>query len=244
MARQTLTEKTARCVRLLLGLRHTDIQKALATHGLTDEVIHKGWALMTEVGMARIRATPMVEDEGARSQPFQELAELQDTWFPVARSALSAHFPEISVAFFSGLTRQRGPVVVFSTTTFFGRLRELAEGAKPYGEAGPAARRLLTDRGLTPDVEERAAAALRVWRELAARDWECQDGIAAEEEALADLWAFYLEWSAIASSTLTNPAHLRWLGLATTERPPARSSITKRTRVQVRAHRLPGTREN
>jgi hypothetical protein len=237
MARQTLTEKTERCVRLLLGLRHRDVQEALLKHGFTHEVMHRGWRLVAELGLARTLLTPVTPTNPARD-PLPELEELQDAWFLVTRATLKAQYPSIAAAFFSGLTRQRGALVALSTATFFSRLRELAEGAAPYGADGPGARELLLQRGLTPAVEEEAQEALALWHSIEEGQADDQEPLAAEEAALTQLWAFYLEWSGIAQATLTNASHLRWLGLASTESRPRRVVKTKIVQAQFFPQRL------
>jgi hypothetical protein len=220
MARQTLPEKTTRCLRFLLGLRHRAVQKALAARGLSDAVIEQGWDLLKAVGTARARFDLPAEVQSARPNPHRDLAELQDTWFPVARATLRARFPEVAAMFFSQLTRQRGGLVPTNMATFLARLGDLAAGAAPFGKEGPLARELLLKRGLTPEVEARAEAALALWSGMDDGPFESPEAVVAEEAALAALWTFYLEWSAIASRTLTNPAHLRWLGLSESDRRP------------------------
>lgn len=238
MARQTLTEKTERCVRLLLGLRHREVQEALLKHGFTHEVMHKGWRLAAELGMARTLLTPVTPAKPTTRQPLLELEELQDAWFLVTRATLKTQYPSIAAAFFSGLTRQRGALVALSTATFFARLRDLAEGAAPYGADGPRARELLLQRGLTPAVEEQAQEALGLWHSIEEGQADDQEPLAAEEAALSQLWAFYLEWSGIAQATLTNASHLRWLGLASTESRPRRVVKTRIVQAQIFPQRL------
>lgn len=237
MARLTLIDKVERCTHLLLGLRHRQVQQALITHGFSREVIQQGWQLITEVGLARAALKPLAPKPIASADPgrdpLRELVELQDTWFPVARASLKAHFPDLAVALFSGLTRQRGNLTALSMATFFSRLRDLAAGAAPYGVDGPAARQLLLQRGLTPAVEEQAQAAFNLWRDIVDEQDESSEPIAAEEAALAKLWTFYTEWSGIAQAALTNQSHLRWLGLVPTERRAARKAATKMVRVDV-----------
>jgi hypothetical protein len=235
MAKLTLIDKVERCTHLLLGLRHRQVQQALITHGFSRDVIQQGWQLITEVGLARAASKPGAPKPSADPgrDPLRELVELQDTWFPVARASLKAHFPDLAVALFSGLTRQRGNWATLSMATFFSRLRDLAEGAAPYGVDGPAARQLLLQRGLTPAVEEQAQAALNLWRDIVDEQDESSEPIAAEEAALAQLWTFYTEWSGIAQAALTNQSHLRWLGLGLAERRATRKVATKVVQVDV-----------
>lgn len=216
MSRVDLHDKFNRSVRLLLGLRHIAVRRALAPYSLTDERIAYGWSLVSQAGLARVESEPLgpFDPSPKLPDPLIELDAFQKRWFPIARGLLAAAYPEIGTAFFGGLAQERGTGIAFMVTSFLDRLHTLARGDAIYGPDGPAARLLLAERGLSPALVESAERALEHWDELYGEADESEAALAAEQVATAKLWAFYLEWSSVASIALTNGTHLRWLGLA------------------------------
>lgn len=219
MSKVDFHEKVNRTIRLLLGLRHPEVRQALAPYHLTSEEIAKGWELVKEVGMARTVVQGEAKEVNlATARAMAELDAFQKLWFPIARVVLQAGFPAIGRAFFSGLRQDRGAAVPFVVFSFLDRLGALEKGDPIYGPDGPEARAHLAARGLTKEVEAKAASALEFWGEVHGEADDTDGALRAEEAASAKLWSFYLEWSAVAAKVITNRAHLRWLGLASRAR--------------------------
>lgn len=128
---------------------------------------------------------------------------------------------------------------------FLDRLDELERADPGYGPDGPAARALLEQRGLTRALSDAARRAINAWAKAPEKVPDEAATDAAEDAAVTTLWAFYLEWSGIASASLTNSTHLRWLGLAPVRTPPR---VSKGPKVKVVPSQRPlalpsGTRE-
>jgi hypothetical protein len=242
MSRTSPRSKVDSCVQLLLGLRHREVREVLQKYKCTPETLRHGWELVSRVGLSR------AEQEGNLSAPdntralLSELANHLGLWFPIVRATLRGQAPELVTPFFSGLAQGSAGSAAIVGRVFLGRLRDLARGEEPFGPKGSAARAVLERRGLTAQVEEEIACVLEAWEKPVAGDGRNESaGEQAEEEALAAMWGFYLEWRGIASRALTNPSHLRWLGLC--DGPSSRGKKPGRVKVEIRAQRPSGSTE-
>jgi hypothetical protein len=235
MSRTLVHSKVDHCVELLLGLRHREVREALSQFGCTVETLTRGWELVSQVGLARAREErPSALPDDTRAL-VSELEKLQDLWFPIVRATLRGQFPELVAPFFASLARREGGMAPMSAGIFLERMRALARGAEPFGESGPLARVALEKRGFTAEVEGNIADLLAAWGRPSPSESADQDPRQAEEQAIAAMWSFYLEWRGIALSALTNPAHLRWLGLQ--EVHAASRGKAKRVNVEIRTQR-------
>jgi len=210
MRKLSIGPKTHRAVEFLLGLRNPDVARELEPFGFTRVELEEGWGLLVDAIGTRLAGIA----EAPPSQPglLERLDEFENMWFPVARNVLARHYPEIGRQLFVNLVQSQGREVVITVLTFVSRLEEMAQGEEPFGAEGPAARQLLAERGLTDEREEEARALLQEIREL--KSAPADPPRTAEEQAAAEeaLWAWYLEWSAIARVGIKSRATLRKLG--------------------------------
>lgn len=95
---------------------------------------------------------------------------------------------------------------------FVSRLGALNKGAAPFGDEGPAAREFLRTRGLTDAILAEVMRDLEGQKEVAKGDVPEPYDADALEKAESEMWAFYLEWSAIVRGTITDGNLLRVLG--------------------------------
>ncbi len=138
----------------------------------------------------------------------------ENEWFPVADATLSRHFPDVHAKLFLNLSQTEGAAVVISVGTFIDRLEQMNKADGGYGPDGKDARKLLERRGLTRDVAGEAKALLEKVTTIEKRpeppDLEAQR---AEVTAAEDkMWAWYLEWGAIARAAIKDRGLLRQLG--------------------------------
>ncbi|WP_437566911.1 hypothetical protein [Sorangium sp. So ce542] len=213
MARLTLRQKAERVLKLLLALRTNEIAAALVAHGFTDADLAEGWRLLQ--GLTR----PRLDIAMRRSAPEPDLIAALDGWenhwFPIAAATLKRRHPEVHAWMFRNLGQTEGAAVVVSVGTFVERWDQLARRKDKGGPEGDGreARKLLARRGITREVVDEA-------RELLARAEKVEPAVARSpadpendgEQAEADLWGWYLEWSAVVRSAIQDRKLLRELG--------------------------------
>ncbi len=219
MARLTIGQKAERVLKLLIALRNPRIAAALARHGFANADLDEGWALLRNVTRTRLD----VAEEPPNTDPdaLGALDAWENQWFVIADATLKRHAPEIHARVFRNLSQTEGMAVIVSVGTFLERFEPIdkteAEGG--FGQAGKEARKLLSQRGLTKKVVDEAKALLGKLRKV---DGPLPDleKIAAEDESFEKaegaLWAWYLEWSAIARKAVTHRGLLRQLGFLRT----------------------------
>jgi len=215
MAKLTIGQKAERVLKVLIALRNPRIAAALAQHGFKDADLDEGWALLRNVARTRLEASP--EDSHADSDTLRALDAWENKWFVVANATLARRFPAIHERVFLNLSQTEGTGVVVSVGTFLERLDKIDDAVKAggFGQAGKDARKILAQRGLTKDVIAEAKGLLE---KLETVDGPLPDleKVAADdatfEKAENDLWAWYLEWSAIARRAITHRNLLRQLG--------------------------------
>jgi hypothetical protein len=223
MARNRLSGKAERVLKLLLGLRNRKIAAALASRGFGKDDLEEGLALLRGVTDVSLDALP---SHSANPAIIQDLDRWENEWFPVASATLLRHYPEIHARIFLNLSQTEGAAVVISVGTFLTRLAELTRAEGGYGQAGKDARKLLQRRGLTPAVVDEAKALLA---QVSTIEEEPAEPVDLEEErarftAAEDaMWAWYLEWAQIARSTIKERVLLRRLGFLSTPTAPASS---------------------
>src|SRR5690606_18566074 len=124
----------------------------------------------------------------------------------------------IAKQLFEQLSQTHGAGVAISVQVFLDRLESMARRKKPFGAAGPAARRLLAERGLTAERAAEARALLSKLREIEAARPTTRVSVGREARAAEAMWAWYLEWSAIARVAIKNRTLLRALGFSPSPR--------------------------
>lgn len=204
--------KARRVLDFIMGARDPKVWRALGPYGFSRSVMGEAVVLLK-------RATTL-SLQGGTDEPFTEegvaarMDAFENLWFPIAKSTLLRHHPKVSEALFENITRSRGRGTTFGLITFLTRLGAMSEGAAPFGDEGKVARDLLTERGLTPAV---AAQGRALVEEIADKRPEVTPpNREDQEEALAALWAWYLEWSGIARAVIKDRSMLRTLGFRQT----------------------------
>ncbi len=214
MARQKAGEKAYRALDLLTGLYDPKLRRELSAYGLDDEEVEKGWALLKQYAQSR-KAARASDDTPER---VRQLDAWENRWFVVSDATLTRAFPKVRAWLFNRLRRQSGYDVVLGVDTFLARIEALEKGVPQLGQEAKQARAHLNKRGLTKAVVQEARVLCDRLREAhKLSDPVCNP----EEEAAAEeaLWAWYLEWSGIARSVLTDKLLLNHLGFGKVGRP-------------------------
>jgi hypothetical protein len=205
--RLTIGQKAVRVVKFLLGLRHPQVLRALAQYGFTQRQMNQGWELLAGLTQVSFEGVGTAPDPDA----ITRLDQFENVWFPVAKVTLANHHPEVGGALFRNLAQTAGPGVAVGVGTFLERLGAMARGEGEFAEFGPAARRLLADRGLRDDVvaeAERLIERIQAVRRADAPSLDAKQQRAAEDA----LWAWYLACSTIARVAVSDRRQLRSMG--------------------------------
>lgn len=214
MARLTIGQKAERVILLLLGLRKNKVAAALVAHGFSDADLEEGFKLLRRVTRTRLGVIEQI----AAAEPglVTAIDDWENKWFPIADATLKRHHPAAHAWLFRNLAQTQGPAVLVSVGTFVERWENLSKSKDKGGpdEGGDDAKKLLAKRGLTKAVIDEA-------KDLLVRAGKVESAVEAEASPLddedfakaeADLWAWYLEWSAIAQIAIKNRRLLRELG--------------------------------
>lgn len=220
MARLTIGQKAERVVKFLVALRSARIAAALAEHGFTQADLDEGWDLLRKITRTRLDSppedAPPVDPDALRA-----LDAWENKWFAIAAATLKRRAPKAHDWVFRNLSQTEGVAVLVSVGTFVERwhLLDKAEKEGGLGAAGKEAKKILEQRGLGKDTIAEANALLKKLGKVEGPLPDL-DTIAAEgasfDEAEAALWAWYLEWSKIARTTITQRSLLRQLGFLRT----------------------------
>lgn len=207
MSGLSVGQRAERVLQLLMGLRNGRVASKLAAYGFTDKVRHQGWQLLEALTENRLDKLPSAS---ANPALLSDLDAWENKWFPIANVSLAVHYPAAHQFLFNNLHQTDGLDVLISVGTFLRRLDELP-GRKDVKDAG-AARKLLGERGLTD-------ATLAVAKELLDRAGHVAKeppppAVTPEQAQAAEkaLWDWYLEWSTIARTAISNRRLLRELG--------------------------------
>lgn len=214
MSRLRTGEKVHRVTRFMLGLRNRRVAEAMALRGFGQQDFDEGWQLLREVIGTRFSwSAPAASTEPST---IEALDQWENTWFPVADATLKFRSPEVHQALFLNLSQTEGPEVAISVGLFLKRLGALAKGSTNE----QAAYTLLQKRGLTDAVIASAKNMIETLGTLqppAPVNLEAQR--LAAEKAETAMWNWYLEWSTLAQSIITEPALLKLMGYRSSKPP-------------------------
>ncbi len=219
MAKLTLGDKIHRAVDFLLGVVDPRIASLLSPYGFNQLVVQLGWTLVQNASGGRLDTVTFTQPDPST---LDEVDEFENKWFPIAKVTLDCNYPAVSEEVFLNLSQTEGPAVAISVSTLIRRLEALK--AEDAGAERTAARALLAERGLTPEVVAAAKALvekLGVVEEPPEIDLE-QDRI-DRDEAEEALWKWYLQWSTIARTVIKDKRLLRLLGFRKTRKPKAKA---------------------
>ena len=198
MAKMTLGQKAVRTLQFLMGLRHPAAGAALAAHGFDEAELDRGFGHIKYLLYGRLRTVDVTRDQNL----VAALDEWENKWFPIVSATLASNHPAVHEVVFRNLTQTTGIEVIITVHTLIERV-----------EAQPAAvRELLGKRGLTAEVIAEGKALVEQVGKFAKNP----DGatIDAEADAIGEraLWAWYLEWSSIARTVISDRRLLRGMG--------------------------------
>lgn len=226
-SRQVLREAPGRVLAFLYGAAADPaVWALLATRGYDEAEHAEGWARLQ-------RACGFGTPAAPRSAAVDAVAKL-DAWdepnFRAYEAALARQFPEQRDFVFTDLTAATGPLSVIGIKTFLDRVAMLESGTNPDGSRRPTETRrvdraavdLLVKRGLT----EPTRAQLVGWIETAQSlptpapvlddtgASDADDEPTAQDLALLDLHAWWVDWSQSARAVIRKRSQLIRLGLA------------------------------
>lgn len=214
MSKLSLTQKTTRVLRFLLGLRQPQIAGLLVAHGFGDNDLEEGWRMLREAVGARLdRATPPAPPPVKTKQ----LDQFENKWFPIAAATLQRAYPQVNEKLFLNLSQTEGAEVVVSVGTFIERIEALGTDDDGRADREDAeARALLERRGLTTAVITQAKQLIEgLERKASAEEMPIDPEPEFTERQLAAeraMWAWYREWSSISRAIIKNRNYLRQLG--------------------------------
>ena len=209
MSRLTVGQKADRALRFLLSLKNPRITAPLVHHGFSAADLDEGWRLLRSLAAVRLDRVPPRQGVPAA---VAELDEWENVWFPIAKLTLERHHPEAASLVFRNLTQTTGPQVVIGVGMFIERLRRLADEDQ-LGAEGQAARDRLASRGLTDAVLDATEAVVASLNQFSApSETSLEDDAGAVQAAEDALWTWYLEWSGIARTRITDRRLLRSMG--------------------------------
>lgn len=217
MAKLSVYQKAERALRLLIGLRNPRIAAVMKAHGFGDRDLAEGWSLVRRLGVESIDQVPPPPPKDSLTRITRGLDAWENRWFPIAAATLARRVPEGHAWLFHKLSQASGYEVTITVMTFLDRYDRLAapkaEGG--LGALGEGVKALLAERGLNEDAVAEARALVKELREPDDFDSPVPDRgaeRAAFAEAEAALWAWCLEWGAVARASIHERDLLRQLG--------------------------------
>jgi len=219
MSKHSLGEKAARVLNMVMGMRDSRVATAMAAYGFDDEDLQQAWDLLRAVGAVKLN-----KGEAGQTmdrETLRRLDEWENKWYPLAKATLQARYPAVHDEFFKNLFQAAGPEVIVTVETFLQRLEELTAAQGAYAQDGAAARAVLVKRGIDGTCVEEAKKLLETLQKTVVMAAPPNKAKEAEELAAAEqaLWNWYLEWSQVARTAITNRSVLRLMGFGTTRRP-------------------------
>jgi hypothetical protein len=215
MARLTIGQKAERVIKFLIALRSPRIAAVLAQYDFKQEDLDEGWSLLRKI--TRTRLDGLSEDAPLDPDALRALDEWENKWFAIAQATLKRRAPKVHDWVFRNLSQTEGLAVIVSVSTFVERWDLMGKPEKDggLGAAGKTAKDLLDPRGLNKATIDAAKALLKklgqVEGPLPDLDKSADDDVSFENAEKA-LWAWYLEWSKIARTTIKQRSLLRQLG--------------------------------
>lgn len=205
MARLTYSQKTSRTLTFLEASVDPRVNPPLAAAGYTDADVEEGWTLLKQAGTAR-----KMQQAPPRLTPRtrEQLDEFENYWFPVVSASLKRRYPEVHAEVFQNLGQEEGVEVAMNVSVFLDRIKQISQ--RPNGQEVMA---LLETRGLTPAAIAEAEGLIKDFIKVQPKsDVDLGALKRAHEQAVDTMWDWYLEWSTIARTVVSNRRHLRMLG--------------------------------
>jgi hypothetical protein len=197
MARMTVGQKAVRVLKFILGIRNHRVAAALTKHGFDEAELLTGYRLLQALTRNRLVAIPI----DAESPPVLALDAWENKWYPIVAAILATAYPDLYEIVFRNLTQTTGLEVILTVGQLVERIEALPE--EP--------RALLAKRGLDEDAIGEAKEQLALVAHFTAAGSSSVDP-SLDAEAEKALWNWYLVWSTIVRTTVTDRRALRAMG--------------------------------
>lgn len=212
MAKLTIGQKSMRVLKFLTGLRHPRVAAAIERYGFSDAQLKNGWELLSAVSRTRMGQVEPFRDPRVISQ----LDDFENIWFPIAKATLEHHYPDVAEILFRNLSQTEGLGVAVTVGMFLERIDQMEQGQGEFAENGHVAREVLRARGLDNATVAQAQALIEKLQSVREPPQATREEAQKAEDAL---WAWYLEWSAIARIAVHDRRLLRAMGFLQSRRP-------------------------
>ncbi len=213
MAKYSNADKITKMTLLLRGMQHPQIQELLAARGLDQEEYDEGWRLFDAAMGRSLVNIPSALKKNRLVEVIAKIDQWENCQFEIADAGLRHKFPQIHAEMFQNLTKMSGAQVLVSVGTFVTRYEALAARTDDTSKAAVA---LLAKRGVTAGSVAEVKALLDQARNMPALEVnpDEQAQLAAMDEAVHKMWAWYQEWAQTARATLTNKRLRIHLGIS------------------------------
>lgn len=209
MSKIRIGQKPNRVFKFLMGMRHPKVTKAMESFGFSDAVLQDGWNRLETCTERALADEPSF---APNPKIVESLDAFENVWFAVAKATLKGNYPDVHDALFANLWHGTGRDTAMTVGTFLKRLREMEAGVGAYARHGSDARALLLARGLSESIVAEAEASIATIKTTVKIDDGKLISKEDQEKAVAHLWAWYLEWSAIARVAVKDRRLLRSMG--------------------------------
>ncbi len=217
---ETLERYPERALKFARGVgTNVTLRATLQQRGYTPAVHNLVWdRLQTVCNISLPAATDTFDAKALDAIPFIDSND--EMLFEIISASVAPRFPEQAAFLCEGIGPSTGMTSVINTRTLLDRMNQLEKSPerKETRKKDHAVLELLAERGVTPELRDRLAAAVKTATAapvVAAID---TPAIAASDEAyvkaLGELRAWYDEWSRVARVTIKRRDHLILLGLA------------------------------
>jgi hypothetical protein len=209
MARLTIGQKSQRLLAFLMGLGNPQAGRALQPYGFDQAALDEGWTLLRRTAASHLDAPR------PRQPTHDQIARLdawENHWFPIATAVLQRHHSDVHEKVFHNLRQTEGKQVVLSVGTFVERVDALGDATTSPAVA------TLARHGLTAVVMDEARRMLAEVMQPPIAAPPVDDEPIVDPAAEDAMWAYYLQWSAIARRAISDRRLLRQLGFLRSQR--------------------------
>lgn len=210
MARLTVGQKAERVLAFLMGLGNPANMRVLQQYGFDQAALDEGWTLLRRAANNRLGVQRAA---GSARDQVESLDAWENHWFPISSAVLLRNHPEVHAVVFHNLSQTQGQEVVLSVGTFVERIDAL------IASGDSAAMATLRKHGLTDAVLDEARGLLGHVMQPPVEETPPAGALHTFDSVFEDaMWAYYLQWSAIARRAITDRRQLRQLGFLRSSR--------------------------